>query len=147
MSFYDRCWSEQAVRQKSHCRLLQQMAVCRCGFTLLEVMIAMAILAISLVAVFHSQSQSISMASGSRFITTAALLAQSRMEEISGMDSRQTVNGEGDFGEDFPDYAWQVTVANLEELPLLRKIVLTVTNKRIAERNAFRLTLYKVILP
>ncbi len=41
------------------------------GFTLLEVMIAMAILAISLVAVYQSQSQSLSMASDSRFLTTA----------------------------------------------------------------------------
>jgi general secretion pathway protein I len=117
------------------------------GFTLLEVMIAMAILAIALVAVYHSQSQSISMASSSRFITTAALLAQSRMEEIGGTDPRQAVNADGNFGEDFPDYVWQVAVANVEELPLLKKIVLTVTNNRMKTRNTFRLTLYKVILP
>ena len=41
------------------------------GFTLMEVMIAMAILAITLVTVYQSQSQSISMASNARFLTTA----------------------------------------------------------------------------
>ena len=48
----------------------------------MEVMLAMAILAIALVSVFQSQSQSISMAADSRFLTTAALLAQSKMAEV-----------------------------------------------------------------
>ena len=47
-------------------------AAARQGFTLLEVMIAMAILAIVLVTVFHSQSQSIAMANESRAMTTLA---------------------------------------------------------------------------
>ena len=54
----------------------------KAGFTLLEVMVAMSILAMALVAVFHMQSQSISMAGESRFLTTASLLAQSKMAEI-----------------------------------------------------------------
>ena len=49
--------------------------------TLLEVMLAMTILAIALVAVFQSQSQSISMAGQARFATTPFLLAQSKMAE------------------------------------------------------------------
>ena len=57
--------------------MIAQDAHRRGGFTLLEVMIAMAILAITLVAVYQSQSQSISMAGNSRFLTTASLLAQS----------------------------------------------------------------------
>ena len=52
------------------------------GFTLMEVMIAMTILAIALVTIFQSQSQSISMSSDSRFMTTASLLAQSKMVEL-----------------------------------------------------------------
>ena len=43
------------------------------GFTLMEVMIAMTILAIALVAIFQSQSQSISMSTDSRFMTTVAV--------------------------------------------------------------------------
>ncbi|MCD6153076.1 MAG: hypothetical protein J7J07_04110 [Syntrophobacterales bacterium] len=41
----------------------------------------MTILAIALVAVFQSQSQSISMAGQARFATTAFLLAQSKVAE------------------------------------------------------------------
>jgi general secretion pathway protein I len=110
-------------------------------------MIAMAILAIALVAVYQSQSQSISMASDSRFLTTASLLAQSRMAEIDVTDTRQMITTDGDFGEAFPDYRWQVEVGNVEEIQLLKRITLTVTNSRMVKRNTYRLTLYKVVLP
>jgi general secretion pathway protein I len=119
----------------------------RDGFTLLEVMIAMAILAIALVAVYQSQSQSLSMASDSRFLTTASLLAQGRMAEIDAANPVQMVNGNGDFGEAFPDYKWDVEIGDVEEIPLLKRIALTVTNSRMTKRNTYRLTLYKVVLP
>ena len=119
----------------------------RAGFTLLEVMIAMAILAISLVSVYQSQSQSISMAADSRFITTASLLAQGRMAEISAADPRTLASGNGDFGEEFPDYTWQVEVAAMDESPLLKRISLAVVNSRMTKRNTLRLTLYRMVLP
>ena len=116
------------------------------GFTLLEVMIAMALLAIALVAVYQSQSQSLSMAGDSRFLTTASLLAQSRMSQIDAADPREITAGNGEFGDDFPDYQWQLELVETE-IDLLKKIVLTVTHKRMTVRNAYRLILYKVVLP
>jgi len=83
------------------------------GFTLLEVMIAIAIIAIALVAVFGSQSQSLSLANEAKFSTTAALLAQSKMAEIETLNPRDLVSGSGDFGEDFPDYRWELTVSDI----------------------------------
>ena len=68
----------------------------------MEVMIAMAILAIALVAVFQSQSQSISMEGNSRFLTTASLLAQSRMAEVEAMGLDNIITNSGDFG----DVSW-----------------------------------------
>ena len=115
------------------------------GFTLLEVMIAMAILAITLVAVYQSQSQSLSMAGGSRFLTTASLLAQSLMVQIDAADPREVAAGSGDFGEDFPDYRWQVEIGETE-IEVLKRISLTVTNSRMVVRNSYRLILYKVVL-
>ncbi len=117
------------------------------GFTLLEVMIAMAILAITLVTIYQSQSQSISMATDSRFLTTASLLAQGRMAEIDAADPRTVVSANGDFGDDYPGYTWRLEVSAVEELPLLRKMTLTVTQGRMATRNAYRLILYKVVTP
>jgi general secretion pathway protein I len=116
------------------------------GFTLLEVMIAMAILAITLVALYQSQSQSISMASDSRFLTTASLLAQSRMAEIdAAADPRAVVSANGDFGDDYPGYTWRLEVSAVEELPLLKRMTLTVTQGRMVTRNTYRLILYKVV--
>jgi len=114
------------------------------GFTLLEVMIAMAILAIALVAVFQSQSQSISMAGDSRFLTTAALLAQSKMTEIEAVDMMNVKTGNGDFGEGFPDYIWSVEAKDTE-LANVKKIELTVTHRRMTRNNNYLLELYRFV--
>lgn len=117
------------------------------GFTLLEVMIAMAILAISLVAVYQSQSQSVSMAANSRFLTTASLLAQSRMAALDAAPAREVVTGNGGFGDDFPDYLWQLEVTDVEGFEHLKKVALTVTNRRMSVNEAYRLISYRVVAP
>jgi general secretion pathway protein I len=115
------------------------------GFTLLEVMIAMAILAIALVAAFQSQSQSISMSGQARFLTTASLLAQGKMAELEALKPESVANDSGDFGEDYPDYAWQVEVADTGQ-ESLRKIRLTVRNERLLKNNTYTLVLYRADL-
>ena len=114
------------------------------GFTLLEVMIAMAILAISLVAAFRSQSQSVSMASESRFLTTASLLAQGKMAELESMKPQDINNGNGDFGVDFPEYLWRVEIKDTA-IQYLKKIEVSVTNGTMVTNNVYYLELYKFI--
>ena len=81
------------------------------GFTLLEVMIAVAIIAIALMAVLGSQSQGLSLAGESRFNRTAALLAQGKMAEIEVVKDQRDLNSDsGDFGDEFPGYTWQLSV-------------------------------------
>ncbi len=81
------------------------------GFTLLEVMIAVAIIAIALMAVLGSQSQGLSLSGESRFNRTAALLAQGKMAEIEAVkDQRDLSSDSGDFGDEFPGYTWQLSV-------------------------------------
>ena len=116
----------------------------RRGFTLLEVMIAMAILAISLVAVFRSQSQSVSMAGETRFLTTASLLAQSKMAEVESMKPQDLSNNNGIFGEDFPDYLWRIEI-NDTAFQYLKKIDVIVTNSIMVANNAYHLELYRFI--
>lgn len=87
------------------------------GFTLLEVLIAIAILAISLSAIFGSQAQSLSLATEAQFNLRAATLARAKLAEYeSGVAPLE--DGDGDFGEDFPGYAWKVEVqdADLSEV-------------------------------
>ncbi|RLB01727.1 MAG: hypothetical protein DRG59_13630, partial [Deltaproteobacteria bacterium] len=52
------------------------------GFTLLEIMIAVAILAIGLVAVLRSQSHGVDMAIDSQISTRSALFAQEKIADI-----------------------------------------------------------------
>jgi general secretion pathway protein I len=112
------------------------------GFTLLEVMVAMAVLAMALVGVYQLQSQSISLATESRFKTSAALLAQSKMAdaEVTAILSNHTE--EGDFGPDYPQYSWRLEIS-ATELPQFKKIDVTVVNKTFVTGGSYKLTLYK----
>ena len=78
------------------------------GFTLLEVMIAMAILAISLTSLFGSQSASVALATETRFNIQAPLLA--RMQLATIRSAAEVFDDSGDFGEDFPGFQWELTV-------------------------------------
>lgn len=85
------------------------------GFTLLEVMVAVAIISIVLVTLIGSQSQSVSVAAISRFDTVASLLAQEKLAELVAADFALVSNEEGDFGEDFSGYQWRLEVTDLTE--------------------------------
>ena len=80
------------------------------GFTLLEVMIAMTIIAIALTAIMGSQSQSVTIVNEVKFNTTAPLLAQTKITEIEIKEPDETVSDSGSFGEDFPGYSWKLSV-------------------------------------
>jgi general secretion pathway protein I len=112
------------------------------GFTLIEVMVAMAILAIALVSIFQLQSQSISMATDSRFMTTAALLAQSKMVEVESRSSLSNQIEGGDFGTDYPQYTWHLEISDTNLLQF-KKIEIKVTNKLFLRRGTYKLVLYK----
>ena len=86
------------------------------GFSLLEVMVAIAIIAIALTAVLGSQSQSISLASDARFNTTAPLLAKGKMAEIEAMNLEDLKSDSGDFGEAFSDYTWDLKVNEMNSV-------------------------------
>ncbi len=116
----------------------------RQGFTLLEVMIAMAVLAIALVAVFRSQSQSVSMVTESHFLTTASLLAQGKMAEMERKKPEELMNDSGDFGPDFSNYSWRVEIKDTP-VPFLKKIDVFVTNNKMTANNVYQLELYRLI--
>lgn len=105
------------------------------GFTLLEVMIAVAILSIGLVTLFGSQFRSLSHATEAHFNNIAPMLASLKLAEIeSGIIPFK--NDEGDFEDDFSSYSFTIEVsdAHLEKLealknanPPLQQITLTVS--------------------
>ena len=79
------------------------------GFTLLEVMVAMAIMAIVLVSVYRMHSQTLTMNMAARFYTQAPMLAQSKLAQLEIASSGEIAGDSGDFGEKFPGYTWRIS--------------------------------------
>jgi general secretion pathway protein I len=103
----------ETSRQPPETRNQQQVA--SKGFTLLEVMVAMTIMAIVLVSVYRMHSQTLAMNTANRFYTQAPMLAQSKLSQLETGSSEIIAGDAGDFGDKFPGYSWNVT---LEELSL-----------------------------
>jgi len=83
------------------------------GFTLLEVMVALSIIAIVLVSLLISQSHSVTLQDETKFNTTAAMLAQKKISEIESKKEDDLTSGSGDFGDDFPNYFWEINVQDV----------------------------------
>ena len=84
------------------------------GFTLLEIMVAISIIAIVLVSVYKMHAQTISMNYAARFYTTAPLLAQLKIAELETETLEELTDDSGDFGDKFPGYHWNVTIDAVE---------------------------------
>lgn len=84
------------------------------GFTLLEVMVALGVMAVVLISVYRLQSQTLAMSMESRFYTQAPLLARSALVRLEHSKEREWASAQGDFGREFPGYQWKITV---EEAP------------------------------
>jgi general secretion pathway protein I len=84
------------------------------GFTLLEVMIAVALIAIALVTLIGAQAQSVAIATGSRFDTMAPMLAQWKLTEVHLQDFEQLNDATGNFGEQYPHFSWKLEVEETE---------------------------------
>ena len=122
------------------------------GFTLLEVMIAVAIIAIAVVSLLGAQSQSVSLVAGTKFDTTASLLAQWKMSDLLLQDFDELADDQGNFGEDYPQFYWTVQVTELgehdtglkgldERLKALDIVVISHDNERM--RYGLRTLVYK----
>ena len=118
------------------------------GFTLIEVVAAMAIMAIVLLAVYRLHAQTISMNGAVRFYTIAPLLAQIRLSAID-TDPEGRDSGSGDFGPDFPGYAWEVTIEDTESEYLgetaenLKKIDLVISLNE--NESTYRVRTYRLM--
>ncbi len=97
------------------------------GFTLLEVLLATVILAGGLLIVLQAINRSIRGVALSRQYTIASLLAQQKLAELEAglLSAGET---EGDFGEEYPDYLWEISVMGRGELDVdLEEVTLVVS--------------------
>ena len=121
--------SEQvgAIRTKDHIKptfsLSRQLT--SKGFTLLEVMIALAIIATALVVLLHCYGLGVSMANESKNISLATMLAQEKMSEIELAGYPEIGESDGNFDERYPHFYWaqSISATPIEDLRRVRLIV------------------------
>ena len=98
------------------------------GFTLIEVMIAMAIFAIGILAVTGMQIRSINQNASARMQTEATALAADWMEQLLSFTYEDPDLDEGDHLTTVGAYRVAWTVDEDLDMPTIKHIVVTVTN-------------------
>lgn len=93
------------------------------GFTLLEVMVALAIMAGVILTVITSFNYHLSIAARDREETIAVLLARAKLEEP---DFRNLEKKSGTFAPDWPAIGWNVEATPMETMPGVSRITFTV---------------------
>lgn len=99
------------------------------GFTLLEVIIAVAIIGSSLAILLGAVNKNLVMASQSKNLSIASFLAQRKLGEVELEGFPEIGQQEGVF-EESPDFRWYLSVQpyNIEQLGAdIRIVILTVT--------------------
>lgn len=106
--------------------MMQPRTLGRCtrGFTLIEALAAMALIAVVLPVVMQGISVAIGLSSHARHQAEAATLAKMKLDELIATQQLDGSAPQGDFGEDFPGYEWTADIntwpsdANLSELTI-----------------------------
>ena len=112
---------------------LDRITTSQHGFTLIEIMAAISIIAIVLVSVYKLHAQSVAMTSEVRFYATAPMLAQKKMAEIESKSIKDVSDESGDFGDQFPNYSFNIAISDVESKELgnvaenLKRIDITVS--------------------
>jgi general secretion pathway protein I len=96
------------------------------GFTLMEVLAAMTLLALVLPAAMKGVSIAVTLASDSIGKITAAELAENRLAEALLLEEWKNGSGRGDFGDDYPNYRWTLETSDWSQTGL-KQIDLSVT--------------------
>jgi len=84
----------------------------RAGFTLIEVLVTLSILAVVMPPVIGAISLATRAAGLARARNEASILAQSKLSEILIGNEWQNGSESGDFGTDWPAYHWTSNVSN-----------------------------------
>lgn len=113
-------------------RISPRRSARQAGFTLMEVMVALSVVAIALLAIYRMHSQTLFMNERGRFDTIATLLAREKLADIDSGNLADLTSDSGDFGSDHPGYTWRIdTEAVTSDLlkddgPIIRRISLTI---------------------
>jgi general secretion pathway protein I len=111
------------------------------GFTLLEVMIALAILALVGVAFLRAQAGSVRLLDESSQISLATLLAREKMAELESVGFPEVGRSSGTGGDAYALFSWEQVVTSTE-LPVLRRALVRVLWKDGTRERTLELVAY-----
>ena len=117
------------------------------GFTLMEVMVALSVVAIALLAIYRMHSQTLFMNARGRFGTMATMLAREKLADIDASKLADITSDSGDFGADYPGYTWHFETETInsdllkDDGPVLKRIDLTIEFN--GGESVFHLTTYR----
>jgi len=113
------------------------------GFTLVEVLVAAAVVAIGLLGVLTAFSMATRVTAASENDTVLTFLAHQKLAEIQviGRDRLPVGTSQGDFAPDFPEYLWHLTVHTPDDNNVARVDLLILTPEAGREREALFSTL------
>ena len=92
------------------------------GFTLLEIVISLGLIAVALLVVFHLQAQNLDLQSEAQFMTISKGLLQDRMSQIASRETISEGTSTGEVGEDFPDFSYREEISEVPDLDHLFKV-------------------------
>lgn len=133
--------------------LISKNAYNAAGFTLLEVMISISIIALIIVSLFRMQSGSISLATANKFNQCAPVLANNLLVRI-GSDIEGFTEREGDFGKEFPGISWTCDISDAgaefgkldffssDSIKLLKRIEVRIQDR--SGREPFSITCWRI---
>lgn len=120
------------------------------GFTLLEVIVSISLIAIVFVALFKMQSGTVELAGSARFNTIAPGLAHQVLADIES-DLSDLTESSGEFDNELTGFEWRYQVSDFqaedidfmaeENLDALKKIEITITDSESG--NTYSLTTWR----
>jgi type II secretion system protein I len=114
----------------------------RQGFSLIELVAAMAIFSVGVMACVELYSTSMRTTVESQDYAQAVLLAQAVMEETLAEGYLTATTDSGDFGDDHPRHSWELEVADTDREGLMKVQVTVKWNARNGEKQYELTTLH-----
>jgi general secretion pathway protein I len=111
------------------------------GFTLLEVMVALAVLSLALVVLFSQQATSLSRGNEARITIKASLLAQEHMAGLLAEKRLSIGDEEGQVKDSIPPFQWRQQVEESDTEGMKRVTVVVLWKEGEKERDV-RLVTY-----